>query len=376
MGVYRQRGKTIWMLKYYRNGCPIYESSGTSIKDEATSILRKREGAIADGQPISNAVGKIRFEAAAANLVNEYKVNDRRSLAVLERRLRKHLIPFFANRKLSTITTAEVRRFVAYRQEQGIIAVRGRRRGQRIGDVSNAEINRELAVLKRMFTLAMHDGLLLHRPHIPMLRENNVRTGFFEHEQYEAVRRHLPASIQPVIDFAFETGWRIASEVLPLQWRNIDFAAGEIRLDAGTTKNGEGRVFTMTTTLRHLLEQQHQAHQRLAKRGMMCPWIFFRMVADGRGGQPSPRPITRFTKAWTAACTAAGCPGRIPHDFRRTAIRNMVRAGISERVAMKLSGHKTPSVFQRYNIVSDGDLREAAGKLNVATQNARRSPQN
>ncbi len=99
----------------------------------------------------------------------------------------------------------------------------------------------------------------------------------------------------------------------------------------------------------------------------MAAWVFFRMMAEGRRGPKRPQPIKAFTKAWKAACVAAGCPGRIPHDLRRTAVRNMVRRGVPERVAMKLTGHKTASVFARYDIVSDGDLRTAADRLSGLT---------
>jgi integrase len=204
------------------------------------------------------------------------------------------------------------------------------------------------------------------KPKIKMLKESAPRSGFFEREQYEGVLKHLPTDLQPVITFAYITGWRIADEVLPLEWRNVDFAAGEVRLDAGTTKNGDGRVIYMTTDLRTMLTAQHTAHQQLKKAGMIIPNVFWRMVAHKRGGEKTPQPIVSLTKAWRVACRAAGCPGRIPHDLRRTAVRNFVRSGIPERVAMQMTGHKTPSVFQRYNIVSDGDLREAANKLNVA----------
>jgi integrase len=213
----------------------------------------------------------------------------------------------------------------------------------------------------------MQAGKQLYKPHIPLLREDNTRTGFFERDQFLSVCGHLPAPLRPVVEFAFITGWRIASEVLPLEWRHVDLEAGEVRLDAGTTKNREGRVFPLTDDLRALLEAQHAEHLRLKKAGQIEPWVFFRLVAKGRGGKLEPKPIRAFNKAWKTACTAAGCPGRILHDFRRTAIRNMVRRGVPERVAMQLSGHKTRSVFERYNIVSAGDLRTAADQLRGLT---------
>jgi integrase len=289
--------------------------------------------------------------------------------------------PFFGGRKMASITTADVRAYVAERQKATTIVrgaydvkrkdgtvIRVPERERTIDRVSNGEINRELTILKRIFTLAVQSGKLLHRPHIPLLREDNTRTGFFELEQYASVRAHLPEPLQPVIEFAYITGWRIASEVLMLEWRQVDLQGGEVRLDAGSTKNREGRVFPLTDDLRTLLEERRRHTREVErKRNQIIPWVFFRMVAEKRGGTKHPKQIRAFTKAWKASCVQAGCPGRIPHDLRRTAVRNMVRRGVPERVAMKLTGHKTPSVFQRYNIVSDGDLRTAAEQLRGLT---------
>jgi integrase len=177
--------------------------------------------------------------------------------------------------------------------------------------------------------------------------------------------------MRPVVTFAYVTGWRFNSEVLPVQWRQVDLRVGEVRLDPGTTTNREGRVFYLTAELHQLLKDQRAAadeiqrqkklivrhvffHRSITKAGALGHWAGKGISADG------------FYHAWRTALTAAGCPGSIPHDFRRTAIRNMVRAGIPERVAMRLSGHKTRSVFDRYNVVSDGDdrdLRDAASRL-------------
>jgi integrase len=116
-----------------------------------------------------------------------------------------------------------------------------------------------------MFSLAVQDGKLLARPHIPMLAEDNVRKGFFEPEQLAAVLKRLPDELQPVITFSALTGWRIGSEVLTLEWRNVDFNAGEVRLDPGVTKNREARVFPFTAELRTLLKKQRAQHDRLKK---------------------------------------------------------------------------------------------------------------
>ena len=154
--------------------------------------------------------------------------------------------------------------------------------------------------------------------------------------------------------------------MLPLLWRQVDFGGGEIRLDPHSTKNDERRTFPMTAALRTLLEEQSAEHERLKRAGHLCPHVFFREVEEGRGATKRPRRIISFNKAWRSPCHQAGCPGRIPHDLRRTAVRNLVWAGVPESVAMQLTGHKTRSVFERYNIVSTIDLRDAAARLDAA----------
>jgi len=375
MGELRQRGQ-IWWIRYCRNGKREEESSGSTKKSVAIDLLRVREGKVAIGSRVTAKMHRLRFEEAAADVVNDYRSNEQASVAEVERRIRKHLRPFFGGRRLSAIGPADVRQYVVERQACQTMTTAaysytlptGRvvsipERTRTIGGVSNGEINRELSLLRRIFNLAIENEKLLHAPYIALLKERNVRKGFFEREQLAGIQQHLPPALQPVVEFAYITGWRIPSEVLPLQWHHVDFAGGVVMLDPAVAKNEEPRTFPLTDDLRALLEQQHREHLDLKRRGMICPFVFVRMVAKGRGGTKSPRAIKRFDKAWTSATIAAGVPGRIPHDFRRTAVRNMVRRGVPERVAMQLAGHKTRSIFERYNIVSPSDLRAAATQL-------------
>jgi integrase len=173
------------------------------------------------------------------------------------------------------------------------------------------------------------------------LEESAPRQGFFEHAEYVAVREHLaPAVYQDVLDFAYYSGWR-RGEITGLTWREIDIAGGVIGLDPERSKTKTGRLLPLSQPLKEVLQR------RVAARRLDSLLVFHR---DGE-------PVVDWRKAWEAACKAAGFPGKRLHDCRRTAARNLIRSGTPERVAMQLTGHKTRSVFDRYNIVSETDLR-------------------
>lgn len=339
----KMKESTVWWISYYRNGVKMRESSESDKISVAKETLKKREGAIADGVPISPSMTRVKFKELATDVVNDYKMNDRASMEETERRFRLHILPRFGERRASAISTADLVKFVTERKDE---------------KASNAEINRELAAIKRAFSLAVKSGKVLSRPHIPMLKENNVRKGFFERAEFELLRCLLPRALQGLMTFAYITGWRIKSEVLGLEWRQVDFKAGTVRLDPGTTKNDEARVFPFTAELRTVLEAQKQEAEGLQKKGRICPYVFHR----------NGRRIRDFRRSWELACSRAGVPDRIPHDFRRSAVRNLVRAGVPERVAMQMTGHKTRSVFERYNIVSEGDLQTAARLLDAFSE--------
>jgi integrase len=245
---------------------------------------------------------------------------------------------------MSTIGPAEIIDYVAMRQRAG---------------ASNSTINRDLAVLNRMLRLAYEHNKLLRPPLIHKLKERAPRQGFFEREQFEAVRRHLRPDLQVAVTIAHTFGWRMQSEVLTLGLRQLDLGAGTLRLEPGTTKNDEGRMVYLTPELKSLLTAQVERVRALERQmGQIISYLFPYLKGRHRGQQ-----IQDFRKAWKTACLKAGCPGMLRHDFRRTAVRNMVNLGVPERVAMKVTGHRTRSVFDRYHIVSPADLQEVARKL-------------
>jgi integrase len=335
MGSLYRRGR-IWWIKYHWSGKAFRESSKSSTFSDAKRLLIKREGEVATGYHFGRNTDRVRFEELANDLLNDYRSNNRRSLKWATRRIELHLACFFAKARAIDITTQQIRSYTRRRQDQG---------------ASNGSINRELAVLKRMFNLAakMTPPKIARVPYIPMLRENNVRKGFFEHHEYLALRRELPCYLKPVLMFGYYTGAR-EGEILGLRWYQVDLSSRTVRFEPGTTKNDQPRTIALSSELLDTLKSSKRIRDLNFPD---CDHVFF-----NKG-----RNIRKFERAWKSAVSRAGIPGKLFHDLRRTAIRNMVRAGVPERVAMAISGHKTRSVFDRYNIVAERELHEAVLKL-------------
>ena len=344
MGHIYKRKNTYW-IKYYRDGKPFYESSHSKKESDAKHLLKLREGDIARGVPVTPKANSVTLGELAEDVINDYRVNRRKSVADQKARFEKNILPFFGRKRRSaSISTSSIRKYIVKRQKEG---------------AANATINRELSALKRAFSLAAKADppKLFRKPYVPMLVERNVRSGFFEPDAFACVLGHLSDDLKPLIQFLHVTGWR-KSEAVGLQWRNVDMENGWVSLDPGTTKNDEPRTFPFTEALRTLFEGLDLKRRDLMRRGIVCPWVFHR-----RG-----RHVRCFKKAWRSACQKSGLTGALVHDLRRTAVRDLVRAGVPERVAMQLTGHKTRSVFERYNIVSERDLRDAAQLLDTVTK--------
>ena len=247
--------------------------------------------------------------------LQDYHVRQFRSQSTARGRT-AHLVAFFGrDARAATLTTYQIRQYQLTRRAVG--------------------------------TLAVHWGWLDTVPGFPdRLRENPPRQGFFEHPEYLAVRTHLPAPWQDILDLAYYSGWR-KNEILGLTWDEIDEAGGVIRLSPARSKTLVGRILPISPPIADAL------NRRRARRDPDSPLVFHR---DGI-------TIRRWRTAWRTACQAAGVPTRFLHDCRRTAARNLIRANVPERVAMLLTGHKSRAIFDRYNIIHEQELLDAGDQL-------------
>ena len=166
------------------------------------------------------------------------------------------------------------------------------------------------------------------------------------HEQYIRLRSELPEHQRLILVIGYHLGMR-RGEILNLRWDQVDWKENLIRLERKQTKGKQARVAPLYGELRAWLEMSYAGRQE------SCRFI---ISLRGEG-------ISEVKTAWNKARQRAKVPGLLVHDLRRTAVRNMIRAGIPEKQAMRISGHKSRSVFDRYDITDERDIKAAGQKL-------------
>jgi len=358
-----RRGLTWWVKYYDRTGRARRESSKSSVKGDAEKLLRTRLGEVASGKRFIGAdLDRTTFENLAGMIRDDYRAAKRRSTDRLEIGL-KRLGEHFAGWRARDIDFPALQSYRLAREKEG---------------AAPATIRWELGALRRAFHLATRAGKA-ECPPFPTVTVSNARKGFFERQEWEAIRARLRPEFQDFGDFAYLTGWR-TMEVLSLRWQQVDFDAGTLRLEPGTTKTGAGRVFPFGEypELRKVIERLQARREEVQKAAhVIIPWVFFFHVRSRfhRAGDPlfldgvdgRRRPSDALRTEWREAARNANLPGRIPHDFRRTVARNMERAGVPRSVAMALGGWRSESMYRRYAIASEADLRDGARRLAAGT---------
>jgi integrase len=340
MGRIFQRGET-WWIAYYQAGVEHRESSESSKRPVAVKLLKKRHEEMGKGRLAEDAE-KVKLSDLRALIGADYNLNGRRSVKRLGQSW-AHLDAFFGKDEPAvSIKSHRLALYVTGRTDEG---------------AKLATVKNELAALKRAFNLARKGGDLLPNeiPAFPTITASSPRQGFFELEEHEAVRAALPPDEGDVAHFLYWTGWR-KSEALGLRWSTVNLGAGVLRIE--TSKNGEPRTlpYRALPELAALIEKRRTISDTVQrKRGMVVTHVFTR----------NGEPIRHFRRSWLTACQKTGV-NRIPHDYRRSAARNLSRAGVPEKVIMDLCGWKTRSVFDRYNVVNEADLAAGLARLAAA----------
>jgi len=338
--IYKQRRSRFYWIAYYVSGREVRESCHSEKRSAATRLLKRRLSEIHGGTYVGPSQERVPFTDLLDAVERDYVLNNRRDLSMLRYRLKRLKETFPLDRAMA-VTTQRIERFKEELLAEG---------------KKPATINRFLSVIRRAFRLGLKQKLVSAMPTVEALREDNVREGFLEPKDFEAVLKHLPEEIQGVARFAYVTGWR-RREVTRLQWKDVDTDNWSLVLPGRNSKNYRRRTVPLEGELRLLVERWATARSVKRPDGTVAlsEHVFHRAGAE----------IKDFRATWNKACTEAGFPGTFFHDLRRSGARNLVRAGVPERVVMTLTGHLTRSIFDRYNIVDDRDLRDALRKADA-----------
>jgi integrase len=339
--LYKQKNSKFWWMQYTENKKVIRKSTKRAKKNEARDVVKlerdewKRRVGIGVRETIT-------LKTLLEEVEKDYSLNGKKSADRIGYG-KKHLIKNLGeNTPIEKIT------------EQAIEDYKHTRKGEK---AANGTLNRELALLRRGFNLLRIQKRISQGPRISLLAENNIRQGFIEVWEYREILKHLPEHLRPLITFLYKTGWR-KSEALNMTWNMVDFNRRQVRLPQGYTKNNKPRIFPFDDEIEGIFKRLWNEKEQ---RKIDIPNVFLNEQKTG--------PVLDFRGSWDSACDKAKIGKRLIHDMRRSAVRNMVESGVSEKVAMELSGHLTRTIFENYHIVSTGDLVKAVEKVSAALKN-------
>jgi integrase len=326
--IYKREGCQFWYAQYYDlNGKIQRPSTGETDERKAYAHLAKLIAKRDVGVAVGTAYERTTLGELIEDVYKNYEVRALRSL-LRTKACGAHLTEFFGERrKVKTLSSPELDDYVLMRQKE---------------KASNGTIIRELALLQRAFTLGKRNRKIANPPAVPSLTPPKPREGFLTHPEWLKLHAALPEDLKDPVAFPYLSGWRVG-EMKTLRWSDVDRLGKRIVLRPEHSKNGESRTLIFGADGWAIIE-------RAAAR--QIPTVGEVFTREGRA-------IRWFYKSWIKARRDAGLPTLKVHDLRRSAIRNLVRAGVPESVAMKCSGHKSATVFQRYNVTSDADIADA-----------------
>ena len=343
-GVFQVKGSRFWWISYQLNGKTNRESSGELTKTAAAGKLKARLLAIGNGNFLGPRIEKITVDELYEDLVQDYRINGQ-AVEWAESVWNVHLKDFFSGMRAANLGSNQIAAYVEKRRKE---------------NTAPATVNRELALLRRAFSIAF-DAEPQKVSRIPKFRrfitseKGNERRGFVEEPQYRKLMDAAgPLWLRGLMAIAYNFGFR-RGELLgnpkkgtePMRCSQVDLLAGTVTLYSGETKNDDGRTVALTEECRLLLTE--------LRRGKKPEdYLFTREKGE---------VIKDFRGTWDKLTEAAGVPGLLFHDFRRSSVRNMIRRGVPQKTARTVSGHKTDAVFSRYNIVSEDDIRDAARRI-------------
>jgi integrase len=332
-GLFKMKNSPMWYGQWYANGKQVRVSLKTKIKEVARRDLRNLMGKSESGAAPENQTRKLRYGHLRQSLLDDYTQRGNKSLQILasgkETIWGLHALDSFfgwsevsPGMLVSSINPDVLRTFIRKRQQEKI---------------GNAAINRSLALLRRMLNIARIDGKIQYMPVVKLLKEPPARKGFMERAQFAKLLSKLPVHLRPLITFLYYCAVRVG-EASQIDWSQVDIDGALIRLEDDQTKTGEPRIVPLPDVLVDALRQVKQKEGRVFS-------------------------VEGLRDEWAKATETAGMKGLLVHDLRRSAVRNLISAGVAEKVAMSISGHKTRAVFDRYHIVSTTDVTNAMNRL-------------